>query len=510
MIKFYIYLAIIVCGASVPAIAILGARVIAPYYGVSHYTWSGIISVTLAALGIGYALGGRWADRGPQLNRFCIAIAVAGLWVILIPWLRTPVLSAAEPLGLRAAVLIAATILFFPPLALLGMVVPYAIRLIASSLDVVGRTAGNLYAVSTVASVGAAVVTGFFLIPNIGLYPLIFSIGVLLIATALIGLAMFWKHKTAQVSALIFMVAGILGLRLVTAEAVNPEIGLVAIKQSQNAEIRVVDLDEERYLLIDGGIHAVIDKATGFSRLPYVDVLDIAKDFYDISGNLLLIGLGGGSVVKNFARDGWIVEVVETDATVTRVAYEYFGLTSEEAEVYEIDGRQYLITSDQKYDLIVMDAFGGSTSPSHLVTEEAFGLIKSHLSPNGILAMNVESVGWRDQIILSLAATANRQFSNVLVLPIAEPPDQLGNVILLASNRSLELKEEPPVPLDRFSAEYHRAHAWDNRFFVDTTGIQVLTDEFNPVDIWAERINFVARQKLHEKFSQTGIADNFD
>ena len=505
MTNLYIYLAVIVCGASVLAIEILGTRVIAPFYGVSLYTWSGLISVTLAALSVGYALGGRWADKGPKLSRFCLVIAAAGLWIILIPWLRTPVLHAAEPLGLRAAVLVAATVLFFFPLALLGMVGPYAIRLMAKSLEVVGRTAGNLYAVSTMASVAAAVVTGFFLIPNIGLYPLIFSIGVVLIATAMIGLTLSSKNKTARVSALTLAVISILGLLVAPSQTADPENGLVAIEQSPYAEIRVVDLAGERLMLIDGGIHTVIDTVDGISRFPYVDVLDISKVFYEVPGNMLLIGLGGGSVVKNFARDGWSVDAVEIDATVTRVAYEYFGLKENEAEVYEMDGRQYLITNDKKYDLIVMDAFGSSAIPFHLVTDEAFGLIREHLKTDGILAMNVESVGWRDQIVLSLSATANRQFANVLVLPMAEPPDQLGNVILLASNRSLELKVEPPVPFDRFSAEYNRAHAWDNRFVVDTAGIQALTDELNPVDIWAERVNLAARKDIHAKFAQTGI-----
>jgi len=505
MINFYIYLAVIVCGASVLAIEILGTRVIAPFYGVSLYTWSGLISVTLAALSVGYALGGRWADRGPQLSRFCMVIAAAGVWIIVIPWLRTPVLHAAEPLGLRAAVLIAATVLFFPPLALLGMVGPYAIRLMASSLEVVGRTAGNLYAVSTVASVGAAVVTGFFLIPNIGLYALIFSIGVLLIVTALIGLALSWKNKSARVSALAFAVVDILGLRFAPEQAADPERGLVAIEQSPYAEIRVVDVNDMRFMLIDGGIHTVIDPATGYSRFPYVDVLDISKGFFEKPGKMLLIGLGGGSVVKNFVRDGWGVDAVEIDATVTKIAYDYFGLKPHDANVYEMDGRQFLITNDNIYDLIIMDAFGSSAIPFHLVTEEAFGLIRTHLAPEGVLAMNVETVGWRDPIILSLAATANRQFANVKVLPLAEPPDQLGNIILLASNRSLELKEEPPVPSYRFTAEYYRAHAWDNRFIVDTVGIQVLTDELNPTDIWAERVNFVARKDLHAKFAQSGI-----
>src|SRR5574341_855300 len=158
MYKTFIYVAVIICGAAVLAIEILGTRVIAPFYGVSLYTWSGLISVTLAALSVGYVLGGRWADRGPQLHRFCLVIAAAGIWIFIIPWIRTPLLNAAEPLGLRTTVLIAATVLFFPPLALLGMVGPYAIRLMASSLEVVGRTAGNLYALSTASSVIAAVV----------------------------------------------------------------------------------------------------------------------------------------------------------------------------------------------------------------------------------------------------------------------------------------------------------------------------------------------------------------
>ena len=54
--------------------------------------------------------------------------------------------------------------------------------------------------------------------------------------------------------------------------------------------------------------------------------------------------------------------------------------------------------------------------------------------------------------------------------------------------------------MDRFSREYNRAHAWDNRFTVDPAGVPVLTDDHNPVDIWAERVNLAARRVLHEEF----------
>jgi spermidine synthase len=215
---------------------------------------------------------------------------------------------------------------------------------------------------------------------------------------------------------------------------------------------------------------------------------------------MALVGLGGGSVVKRFARDGWRVDAVEIDPVVTRVAREHFGLEDDEAAVYHMDGRRFLATTGETFDLVIMDAFGSSSIPFHLVTRESFALIRSRLSPGGILAMNIEATGWHDILVHSLAATTQAVFAHVVVLPMAEPPNTLGNLILLASDRPLEPRYEPPVPMERFSPEYHRAHAWDNRFTVDPEGVPILTDDHNPVDIWAERVNTAARRWLHEHF----------
>ena len=156
MQNLYLYVIVFVSGAAVLAIELLGTRVLGPFYGVSLFLWSALITVTLVALSVGYAVGGRWADRGPRFASLCYLIAGAGIWLLLLPWLRSPVLQATEPIGLRFAVLAAAFLLFAPPLTLLGMVSPYAIRLRASSLGNVGRTAGDLYALSTIGRVVAA------------------------------------------------------------------------------------------------------------------------------------------------------------------------------------------------------------------------------------------------------------------------------------------------------------------------------------------------------------------
>ncbi len=506
MVTFFVYLAVVIGGAAVLALELLGTRVLAPFYGASLYLWSALISVTLAALSVGYALGGRWADRAPTIRRLASVIGLAGLWIAIIPWLRLPVLSISESAGLRAAVLITATILFFPPLTLLGIISPYAIRLRAASLDTVGRTAGNLYSISTIASVIAALVTGFVLIPNIGVSRLLFEIGFVLVATAILGMIIATKPRIAVLAAIALVIIGVLIYRLAPVEAADPARGLVAIEQSVYGEIRVVDHEGLRYLVLDGGTHTVVDPLTWQSHFPYVNVLDLAKGFFATPGRMLLIGLGGGSVAKSYSRGGWHVDAVEIDPEVASVARAHFGFTDKDATVYEMDARQFLLTTPNQYDLIVMDAFGSSAIPFHLVTNEAFALIRSHLASGGVVAMNVEAVGWDDILVRSLSATAKQSFTYLTVYPMAEPPDQLGNVVLMASNREMSLKEEPPVPKERSSPEYDRAHAWENRFDPRPGDAPVLTDELNPVDVWAERVNYVARKELHMMFKERGLA----
>ncbi len=105
----------------------------------------------------------------------------------------------------------------------------------------------------------------------------------------------------------------------------------------------------------------------------------------------------------------------------------------------------------------------------------------------------------------SLSATLKEQFNNVLALPTYEPASALGNLILLAANFDLTLPHE----LEReFSGRDGRVRilAWDNRFEADTKTAPVLTDDLNPVDVWAEEINLAARRDLHRYFEPSGLS----
>ncbi|MGD9546295.1 MAG: fused MFS/spermidine synthase [Candidatus Krumholzibacteriia bacterium] len=506
MVSAFLYLAVIVSGASVLILEILGTRVLGPYYGVSIYLWSALIGVTLAALSLGYALGGHLADRKADLGRFSIFYLLAGLFVLALPFAVRPVLDLLEPLGLKTAALSGAAILFFPPLLVLGMATPFALRLKAESLDRVGRTAGNLYAVSTLASVVAAIGTGFFLVPGLGVRRILVLTGAVLLMTALLGLMLHRKSRRVLGAALALAIGLPLIQGWVPRETAEPSRGLLALRQSAYGEIRVLDRQGLRYMLIDGATHSIADPLTWRSTYPYADVLEIGKLLRPEPGRMLLVGLGAGSVAKSYALAGWRVDAVEIDPVVVDLAREFFHLQDAEATVHQADGRRFLReTAEFTYDLIVLDAFGSSSVPFHLVTREVFGLIRSRLVPGGLLAMNLETLGWRDPLAEAVATTLAERFNDVLILPIAEPPDRLGNLILLASDQDLALAEDPAPPDSRWTGQYHLVHAWDNRFAPAGTG-PILTDDRNPAGLWSNRINDVARGQLHSFFGRHSLA----
>ncbi len=506
----FLYVIVAVAGASVLALEILGTRILGPTFGVSLFLWSALITVTLAALSAGYLAGGHWADGGATHRRLSLLPGLAGAWIIAIPWVQSPVIGMVSGWGLRASVLGAALLLFFIPLMLLGAVTPYALRLTLSSVERAGRTSGRLFALSTMASVASAILTGFYLIPHLGVLLLSTLLGSLLLLTAAIGFAGAGGGRPAIPGSLLLAFAGLAAPFFSPVERADPASGLIAVSQSPYAEIRIFDRGEERHFLIDHGIHSRIDRTTGRSTLLYTALMEFPMRYFPRPGSMLLIGLGGGSLVKSYAEGGWDVDAVEIDPEVIVMAREYFGLGAAGGNVHEMDGRGFLAATKKSYDVVLIDAYGSSSIPFHLVTAEAFRLAKSVLNQGGVVALNVISQGWTDPLVLDLAATLRVPFRDVLALPMAEPPDRLGNLILLASDRDLAGVPEPErnVDLDpvwRYGSGYAVNHAWDNRFRPDAGRGVVMTDDRNLVDIRSNATMAAARTQIIEYLGQMGV-----
>ena len=98
----------------------------------------------------------------------------------------------------------------------------------------------------------------------------------------------------------------------------------------------------------------------------------------------------------------------------------------------------------------------------------------------------------------------------MLALPTEGNPDELGNVIILASNRKLKLRNDLRSNYADFkfklSMNHQKDFAWNNKFVPDTSNTLILTDDLNPLDLWSEQINLVARKDLHNFFKKSGLS----
>ncbi|RPJ76167.1 MAG: spermidine synthase, partial [Desulfobacteraceae bacterium] len=203
-------IAVFLCGAVVMAIELTGSRVVAPYLGTSLVVWTGLIGIILGSLSLGYWWGGRLADRRPEARLLGRIILLAALATGAIAVTSSFVLEylQSQGIGLYAAAVWATLLLFAPPAVLLGMVAPFAVRLKLTDTASGGRTAGTLYAISTIGSIAGTFLAGFVLIAWIG------STNILLLMAAVLAVASLCAARSGAVSkgaACAFFLALLLG-----------------------------------------------------------------------------------------------------------------------------------------------------------------------------------------------------------------------------------------------------------------------------------------------------------
>ena len=242
-----LYLAVFLTGAAIMMIEVLGTRILGPFYGVSLFVWSSLISVTLIALALGYYLGGIAADRAKRFQ-LSHGIALAALSTALIPVIKTPVLLQTNALGVRAGAFTSALLLFSVPLTLLAMVGPRVIQLCTSRLESAGRSSGSVYAFSTVGSVLGTLVLGFFLLPMMGTQSILYGVSVgLLVLAAVLALYERSRMNTLGLLVLPFVALAIVGLLLSFGGDRLPSTpGFTTIYEAQSlyGRVRVVDESE--------------------------------------------------------------------------------------------------------------------------------------------------------------------------------------------------------------------------------------------------------------------------
>lgn len=153
-------------GFIIMSVELLGGRILAPYFGSSIYVWGSIISIFMVALSVGYLIGGRLSVNQPNLRRYGIFFVLAALGLLPIVFFANQAMDAVfmaidDP---RYGSLLASTLLFFIPTAILGMIAPYSVRLMVNNTERSGQVAGGLYFVSTLGSALGTLLTSFYLV----------------------------------------------------------------------------------------------------------------------------------------------------------------------------------------------------------------------------------------------------------------------------------------------------------------------------------------------------------
>ena len=161
---------VFITGACVLVVEVVATRILSPFYGNTIFTVSSVISVILAALSLGYYVGGRLSDRHPNLRWFFGLITISGvsllffhlLGIMLLPFL-------GKVLSISSGPLISSIFLFFFPAFLLGMLSPYAVKLqsVYFPQQGIGSVSGNIFFWSTLGSIIGSLLTGFVFIPHV-------------------------------------------------------------------------------------------------------------------------------------------------------------------------------------------------------------------------------------------------------------------------------------------------------------------------------------------------------
>src|SRR5258707_9777684 len=197
-------LVVFVAGACSLAIELSASRLLAPYFGSSLFVWANLIGLILLYLTVGYYLGGRLADRYPRPTVLYTLTIIAAFLISVIPFISRPILMwsqssfASYSIGVFYGSLVSVILLFAIPMILLGCVSPFAIRLRIEQLGRSGRTAGQLYAISTAGSILGTFLPVLFLIPTIGTYRTFFTFAVALLLVSIVGLASTRFDSTAS------------------------------------------------------------------------------------------------------------------------------------------------------------------------------------------------------------------------------------------------------------------------------------------------------------------------
>jgi spermidine synthase len=493
---------IFLTGGAILALELLASRIMTPYFGVSLYIWTGILSITLVSLALGYWWGGRLAtaDIAPaRLGRlFALMPALAGIAIVTACLVYPLVFHALALWSLAGGAFIACLLLLLVPLVLTSAMNPLLVALRADRRSGDGG-AGLVFFVSTVGSVAGVLVTAFVLIPGLSNFTATLIVAGVLGALSLVAAGSKMKmagRGVVTACGVIALAAALLlawqgdrytgrgdkvafaGSQWHVEDQRNSLFGTVKILRSE------ADAGGQfmRLYFHDGLVQNILD-SNQRSISFYTWALEaLARAYQPQPQRVLMLGLGAGVVPGRFAATGSAVDVVEIDPSSIAVAQRHFGLDTRRVNIIEADARAFVAGCSGSYDVVLVDLFHGDGTPDYLITREFFRDLRGCLRAGGIAVFNTFAHLDLPRAYAHLVATLTRELPQAVIHRPDLPGVRHINSFIVASAQALPAMR--PVTLADVPSQ-HAATLWDllaqaRPAAAYAEGGRVISDAWNP------------------------------
>ena len=490
-------LLVFVVGTGSLGAEIAAVRLLAPYFGASTIVWANTIGIVLVALSVGYWLGGRLADRHPNMRALCLTALIAAVLLAAVPFAADPLLNVAVDAldkisaGAFLGSLVAVLVLVAVPVLLLGTVSPWAIRLGVQTVEEAGTVAGRLYALSTAGSLVGTLVSALVLIPLVGTRRTFLVFALAIAVVAVLGLRPVRRYAVAPA-----VIAALIALPVGTLKAKTEDGGHViheAETEYQYARVIEYPSGKRTLELNEGQAEHSVCTAECKPRpgSPFDPQSVLTRNVWD--GHLVdhfaarsepprrvaILGNAAGTTSRAYEEffPATRVDGVEIDSELSEIGRRYFDMNNPRLHLYHEDARPFLRRIDATYDVISVDAYRQPYIPFYLTTKEFFESARDRLAPDGVLIVNVGHPEGQDQLEKVLSATIGEVFPHVMRDPIEDT-----NTLLVASRAPLSGdridRAAPKLPVDLRPTAYAAAA----RLEPPLEGGDVYTDDKAPVE----------------------------
>lgn len=387
---------------------------------------------------------------------------------------------------LRINSVISSIILFAPVSIYLWIVSPYAVKLKIKNLETSWESVWNLYAISTLWSIFWTFISGFYLIPIMWTNNILVLLMLLLLIVSFF-LSIKWLLYFRLFFLLIITSSFFFNH---TIKELNAKNNFFDIDTSYNRVwIGEYTLNWEKIkkMWINNEWSSAMSLTWTWLVFDYTRFYDLLSYFNPDFQKTLMIWWAGYSYPKHYLEKyKWKkIDVVEIDPELTEIAKQHFNLKeNENLKIIHEDGRAYLNTTKEKYDIILWDAFKSHYSlPYQLTTKEAIEKMYNILDSDWTVIVNVISaIEWDSwEFLRAEYKTYKEIFPQVFLFTVQKKDSpNLQNLVLVAtkSNKNFDFKSENKK-IQSYLDNLRTKKIDDD--------IAILTDDYAPVDYYISK-----------------------